>query len=88
MNIYDQHGNAITAPEGVEYTGSRGEGSFLVLRFTSIRYRDESTPDGIMRYREYADRYFNQAGEEKFRESGEVGELIQRMPGFWARHFS
>lgn len=86
MKIYDQHGVPILAPEGVEYTSSRSEGGFLVLRFTSVRYRDESSPAGIVRWREYADRYFNSNAEEKFRESGEISELITpTKPSFWTR---
>lgn len=58
MKIYDQHSNHIAPPEGVDYTGSRGVGCFLALRFINPVTH------------EYVDRFYNNQGVEMFRESG------------------
>jgi hypothetical protein len=69
QSIVGADGVEITPPTGVTYDGSRTEGSFLVLRFIDTRVRTE----GDVEYRAYCDRFYDQSGLEKFRETGEIG---------------
>lgn len=85
ISIIDHQGATIAPPEGVEYSGCRAVGPYLVLRFTDLKVRVEPTAEGELRSRTYLDRFYDGNGKEQFRETGEVSELIPTPLTFWQR---